>query len=50
MVRKDFVMDKTLTLLRVRLGLETAESWWSQGEDSTRLVREWTGSQPEHPE
>jgi uncharacterized protein len=41
LVTTDFVMDETLTLLRVRLGLEAAESWWSQVEGSSRLVWEW---------
>ena len=37
----DFVLDETLTLLRVRLGLDAAECWWNQIEGSSRLVWEW---------
>lgn len=37
----DFVLDETLTLLRVRLGLDAAERWWNQVEGSTRLAWEW---------
>jgi uncharacterized protein len=33
----DFVLDETLTLLRVRLGLDASERWWSQVEGSARL-------------
>ena len=37
----NFVMDETLTLIRVRLGLDSAEAWWSQVEGSARLRWEW---------
>jgi hypothetical protein len=37
----DFVLDETLTLLRVRLGLDAAERWWAQIEASTRVAWEW---------
>jgi predicted nucleic acid-binding protein len=30
------VADETLTLLRFRLGLDTAEAWWHQVEGSSR--------------
>lgn len=40
-VSTDYVMDETLTLLRVRLGLDAAERWWSQVEGSTRIAWEW---------
>jgi uncharacterized protein len=33
----DYVADETLTLLRFRLGLNLAEAWWRQVEDSSRL-------------
>lgn len=26
----DFVLDETLTLLRIRLGIDAAERWWDQ--------------------
>lgn len=37
----DFVLDETLTLIRVQLGLDAAEAWWNQVESSTRLFWEW---------
>ena len=37
----DYVMDETLTLLRMRLGLAAAERWWNQVEGSTRV--RWEG-------
>jgi uncharacterized protein len=40
-VSSDFVMDETLTLLRVRLGLDAAEAWWNQVEGSGRVLWEW---------
>src|SRR5262249_14404837 len=36
----DFVMDETLTLIRMRMGVEASEGWWNQGEASRRLSRE----------
>jgi predicted nucleic acid-binding protein len=37
LVTTDFVVDETLTLLRIRLGLDAAERWWTQVDGSTRL-------------
>ena len=37
LVTSDFVVDETLTLLRVRLGLPAAEMWWQQIDGSSRL-------------
>lgn len=37
LVTTDFVVDETLTLIRLRLGLEAAQSWWQQLDRSTRL-------------
>ncbi len=37
LVTTDFVVDETLTLLRVRLGLRAAASWWQQIDRSPRL-------------
>jgi predicted nucleic acid-binding protein len=37
LVTTDFVADETLTLIRLRLGLEAAEAWWQQIERSPRL-------------
>jgi predicted nucleic acid-binding protein len=39
----DYVVDETLTLLRVRLGINAAEAWWSQIEGSSRLRWEYIG-------
>ena len=41
LVSSDFVMDETLTLIRVRLGLDAAERWWEQVEGSQRVRWEW---------
>ena len=37
LVTTDFVVDETLTLLRVRLGMAAAEAWWRQVDGSSRL-------------
>ncbi len=37
LVTTDYVCDETLTLLRMKLGLEAAETWWRQLESSSRL-------------
>lgn len=37
----DYVMDETLTLIRIRLGLQAAVRWWNQVETSSRLRWEW---------
>ena len=37
LITSDFVVDETLTLLRVRLGLRAAETWWQQIDRSSRL-------------
>lgn len=41
LISSDFVMDETLTLMRVRLGLNAAERWWDQVEGSPRVHWEW---------
>ncbi len=33
--------DETLTLLRIRLGIEAAESWWRQLDGSSRVRWEY---------
>ena len=43
LVTTDYVIDETLTLIRMRLGLRTAEAWWRQIESSSRLRWEWIG-------
>lgn len=37
----DFVLDETLTLIRMRLGIDAAERWWNQVEGSSRVSWEW---------
>jgi predicted nucleic acid-binding protein len=37
LVTSDFVVDETLTLMRLRLGLDAAEAWWRQVDASARL-------------
>lgn len=41
LVSSNYVMDETLTLLRVRLNLEAAARWWRQIESSPRFHWEW---------
>jgi predicted nucleic acid-binding protein len=36
----DYVVDETLTLIRMRLGLPAAEAWWDQVEGSLRVRHE----------
>lgn len=41
LVTTDYVVDETLTLLRMRLGLPAAASWWSQVDGSRRVRWQW---------
>ena len=34
-------MDETLTLLRIRLGIDAAERWWEQVDSSSRVRWEY---------
>jgi hypothetical protein len=43
LVATDYVLDETLTLIRMRLGLAAAKAWWEQIEGSSRLRWEWIG-------
>jgi len=36
-VTTDYIADEMLTLVRMRLGLAAAESWWKQVDNSSRL-------------
>ncbi len=36
----DYVIDETLTLLRIRLGLDAAENWWHSIAASSRVRKE----------
>ena len=37
LVTSDYVMDETLTLIRMRINIEAAEKWWNQVSSSPRL-------------
>jgi predicted nucleic acid-binding protein len=41
LVTTDYVADETLTVLRARLGLGTAEAWWQEVDGSPRLRWEY---------
>lgn len=43
LVTTDYVVDETLTLIRMRLGLPAAKAWWEQVEGSSRVRWEWVG-------
>ena len=40
-VTSDYVADETLTLLRIRLGIDAAENWWQQVDGSSRVRWEY---------
>ena len=40
LVTTDYVIDESLTLIRVRLSLAAAETWWDQVEGSSRVRHE----------
>ena len=43
LITTDYVMDETLTLLRMRLGLAVAKAWWELVKGSARVKWEWIG-------
>jgi len=43
LITSDYVLDETLMLLRIRLGIDAAETWWRQIESSSRLRWEYIG-------
>ena len=44
LITTDFVVDETLTLIRFRLGLAAANTWWQQIDGSARLRWERVGT------
>jgi predicted nucleic acid-binding protein len=45
LVTTNFVLDETLTLIRMRLGIEAAEKWWGIVSESPRCLVEWISSE-----
>lgn len=41
LVISNYIIDETLTLIRMRLDLDAAKRWWSQVSDSPRCRTEW---------
>jgi len=40
-VTSNYILDETLTLIRMRLGIEAAKKWWGQVSESPRCNVEW---------
>jgi len=45
LITTNYIVDETLTLIRIRLGVEAAEKWWEQVSDSSRLQVEWISAE-----
>ncbi len=43
LVTSNYVLDETLTLIRIRLGLDAAKRWWEMVSRSPRCKIEWVG-------
>jgi uncharacterized protein len=41
LVTSNYVLDETLTLIRMRIGIEAAAKWWTMISDSPRCNVEW---------
>lgn len=48
LVTSDYVVDETLTLIRMRLGLDAAERWWAMLSATSRV--RWETVDPERAE
>jgi uncharacterized protein len=45
LVTSDYILDETLTLIRMRLNLDAAEKWWEQVSESPRVRWEWINTE-----
>jgi predicted nucleic acid-binding protein len=45
LVTSDYIVDETLTLIRMRLSLGAAEEWWEQVSESPRVRWEWINAE-----
>ena len=43
-ISTDYVLDETITLIRMRLGIDAAEEWWKMVSSSSRIQWEWMNS------